>query len=303
MNQIAAMRIFVRVAECLNFTATAKDLGVSTAVVTRNIAALEEHLHTRLINRTTRSVSLTAPGKAYWEACAQLLKQLDSVEDTIASTTKQSAGPLKIAATASYAASELPQLIAAYHLIEPKATFEVSVFESTSPVVSNDFDVCFIAERRLRDSSLVCRALQPLREVVVASPRYIERAGAPLRPEQLERHDILLTSNTSARHWEFRDRSEIRRVPVKPFVSSMTVAATKAALLAGLGIARLPLVLVQSELDEGELRPVLQNYSLNDDNRIVWMVYSSQRLMPVAVRSFIDFVVSRYRATTSKVAA
>jgi DNA-binding transcriptional LysR family regulator len=302
MNQIAAMRIFVRVAECLNFTATAKDLGVSTAVVTRNIAALEEHLHTRLINRTTRSVSLTAPGKAYWEACAQLLKQLDSVEDTIASTTKQSAGPLKIAATAAYAASELPQLIAAYHLVEPNATFEVSVFESTSPVVSNDFDMCFIAERRLRDSSLVCRALQPLREVVVASPRYIERAGAPLRPEQLEHHDILLTTH-SVRHWEFRDRSEIRRVPVKPFVSSMTVAATKAALLAGLGIARLPYVLVQSELEAGELRPVLQNYSLNDDNRIVWMVYSSQRLMPAAVRSFIDFVVSRYRAATSKVAA
>jgi DNA-binding transcriptional LysR family regulator len=303
MNQISAMRIFVRVAECLSFTATAKELGVSTAVVTRNIAALEEHLHTRLINRTTRSVSLTAAGKAYWDASAQLLKQLDSVEDYIASTTKQSAGPLRIASTASYAASELPQIIAAYHLVEPQATFEVSVFESTSPVASNDFDVCFVAERRLRDSSLVCRSLQPLHEVVVASPKYLGRAGTPSRPEQLERHDILLTAHAPMRYWEFRDRAEIRRVSVKPFVSSMTVAATKAALVAGLGIAKLPLALVQAEIDAGELRRVLPNFPLNDDNRIVWLIYSSQRLMPTAVRSFIDFVAHHYRAATSKVAA
>src|ERR1700730_10198312 len=124
MNQLAAMRIFVRVAECLNFTAAAKDLGVSTAVVTRNIAALEEHLHTRLINRTTRSVSLTAPGKAYWDACIQLLNQLDSVEECIASTTGQSTGSLRIASASSYAICELPHIIADYHRVEPKVTFE-----------------------------------------------------------------------------------------------------------------------------------------------------------------------------------
>src|ERR1700692_1574249 len=168
MNQLAAMRIFVRVAECLNFTSAARDLGVSTAVVTRNVAALEEHLHTRLINRTTRSVALTAPGKVYWDTCIQLLSQLDSVEESIASTTGQSAGSLRIASASSFAISELPHILSDYHRVEPKVSFEVSVFESKSPAVSNDFDVCFIAERRLRDSSLVCRALQPFREILVA---------------------------------------------------------------------------------------------------------------------------------------
>jgi DNA-binding transcriptional LysR family regulator len=303
MNQLAAMRIFVRVAEYLNFTAAAKDLGVSTAVVTRNIAAIEEHLQTRLINRTTRSVSLTAPGKAYWEACIQLLNQLDLMEESIASTTGQSAGSLRIASASSYAISELPHIIAEYHRVEPKVTFEVSVFESTSPTASNDFDVGFIAERRLRDSSLVCRSLQPAREILVASPQYLARAGVPSRPEQLDRHDILLTSQTAARFWEFRDRNELRRVPVKPFISGLTVAATKAAVGAGLGIARLPLALIQDELDSGEMRPVLESFSLNDDNRTVWMIYSSQRLMPAAVRSFIDFVALRYRTAPAQVAA
>jgi DNA-binding transcriptional LysR family regulator len=303
MNQLAAMRIFVRVAECLNFTAAAKDLGISTAVVTRNIAALEEHLQTRLINRTTRSVSLTAPGKAYWDACIQLLNQLDSVEESIASTTGQSTGSLRIASASSYAISELPHIIADYHRVEPKVTFEVSVFESTSPASSNDFDVCFIAERRLRDSSLVCRSLQPFREILVASPQYLARVGTPSRPDQLERHDILLASQTAARFWEFRDRNEVRRMPVKPFISGLTVAATKAAVSAGLGIARLPLSLIQEELDSGEMRPVLENFALNDDNRTVWMIYSSQRLMPAAVRSFIDFVASRYRTSPTQVAA
>ncbi len=303
MNQLAAMRIFVRVAEYLNFTAAAKDLGVSTAVVTRNIAAIEEHLQTRLINRTTRSVSLTVPGKAYWEACIQLLNQLDLMEESIASTTGQSAGSLRIASASSYAISELPHIIAEYHRVEPKVTFEVTVFESTSPTASNDFDVGFVAERRLRDSSLVCRSLQPAREILVASPQYLARAGVPSRPEQLDRHDILLTSQTAARFWEFRDRNELRRVPVKPFISGLTVAATKAAVGAGLGIARLPLALIQDELDSGEMRPVLESFSLNDDNRTVWMIYSSQRLMPAAVRSFIDFVALRYRTAPAQVAA
>jgi DNA-binding transcriptional LysR family regulator len=303
MNQLAAMRIFVRVAECLNFTAAAKDVGVSTAVVTRNIAALEEHLHTRLINRTTRSVSLTAAGKAYWDACIQLLNQLDLVEESIASTTGQSTGSLRIASAASYAISELPHIIADYHRVEPRVTFEVSVFESTSPTASNDFDVCFLAERRLRDSSLVCRSLQPFREILVASPQYLARAGMPSRPDQLARHDILLASQSAARFWEFRDRNELRRVPVKPFISGLTLAATKAAIGAGLGIARLPLTLIQDELDSGEMLPVLESFSLNDDNRTVWMIYSSQRLMPATVRSFIDFVASRYRTAPSRVAA
>jgi DNA-binding transcriptional LysR family regulator len=92
-------------------------------------------------------------------------------------------------------------------------------------------------------------------------------------------------------------------VPVKPFLTATTFAATKAALLCGLGIARLPLALVHDEIEAGQLQPILQSFPLADDNRIVWMVYSSQRLMPAAVRRFIDFVVSRYRAGDSRVAA
>jgi DNA-binding transcriptional LysR family regulator len=303
MNQIAAMRIFVKVAEYLNFTATAKELGVSTAVVTRNIAALEEHLHTRLINRTTRSVSLTAPGRTYWDACTQLLKQLDLIDEDIASATNQTTGALKVAVTASYAVTELPRLMAAYHLVEPNVSFEVSAFESMNSVTLSDFDVCFVAERRLRDSSLVCRSLEPFREVVAAAPEYLARSGVPLKPEQLERHDIVLTPNAPARFWEFRDRTDTRRVAVKPLVSTTTVAAAKAAVIAGLGIARLPVSLIRDELDSGQIRPLLDHFPLNDDNRTVWMVYSGQRLMPAAVRSFIDFVASHYRACTAEAAA
>jgi DNA-binding transcriptional LysR family regulator len=170
-------------------------------------------------------------------------------------------------------------------------------------MASHDADVFFVAERRLRDSSLVCRSLEPFPEVIAASPQYLARAGMPSRPEQLERHDIVTLSPSPARFWEFRNRNEVRRVAVKPFLSVTSVAAIKAALMAGLGIARLPLALIQSELTSGELCPLLENFALNDDRPTLWMVYSRQRLMPAAVRSFIDFTASHYRSSASRAAA
>lgn len=297
------MRIFVKAAQCLNFTSAAKELGVSTAVITRGIAALEQHLHTRLVNRTTRSVSLTSAGNAYLDACVPLLDQLDSMDQSIASTTKQPTGGLRIAAASSYAVGDLPQIIAAYHLVEPKVTFEMSVFEDGGSVASNDFDICFFAERRLRDSSLVCRSLRSYRDVIVASPKYLARAGQPVRPEQLERHDVLFSLNAVPRTWEFSDGNGMRRVLVKPFLTTMTLTATKAALNAGVGIARFPAELIDAELRSGALRVILQNYELHEGSRTVWMVYSGQSLMPTAVRSFIDFVTAHYRHASPQIAA
>ncbi|MEA3131910.1 MAG: hypothetical protein QOF46_3705, partial [Paraburkholderia sp.] len=159
MNLVASIRIFTKVAECLNFAEAAKQLGISSSVVTRSLAALEEHLGVRLVNRTTRRVSLTETGRLYWERCIELLRQLDAMEECIAFAVGQPLGSLRVAASSLYATTDLPEVLAAYRAREPRMCFELTVFDNMSDVAANEFDVCFSAERRLRDSSLVCRPL------------------------------------------------------------------------------------------------------------------------------------------------
>ena len=299
MNVLAAMRIFAKVAESLNFAAAAKQLGVSSAVVTRGVAMLETHLNTRLLNRSTRGVSFTKAGQAYWQGCAELLTQLDMLEANVSSATRESGGLLKIAAPESLAATDLSDLLTAYRAVEPGVRFELTVFESMQDLGDNNHDVWFSAERRLRDSSLVCRPLAQFRDVVVAAPAYLARRDPPGVPKDLRDHDVLLVSDILTRHWDFSDAHSSQRVDVRPIFSSSNLMAVKRAALAGLGIARLPRPLIESQLHAGALNLLLNGFDVKGDARTVWMLYSGRHYMTQCVRSFVDFVVAHYRGLES----
>jgi DNA-binding transcriptional LysR family regulator len=299
MNQLASIRIFSKVAESLNFAEAAKQLGISSSVVTRSIAALEQHLNIRLINRTTRRVSLTAAGEMYRRGCIEVLKQLEVMDESIAFATSQPIGPLKIASSSSYASTDLPDVLAAYRTEEPRTNFDLAVFENMTDVALTDFDVCFSAERRLRDSSLICRPLARTRDVIVASPDYLFRHHAPRTPNDLAQHDVLIASDAPSRYWEFRDANGTQRVAVKPVINAQSPQVVKRAVQAGLGIARLSRSLVKDELAAGTLTPVLGEFALDGDERTLWIVYSGQQHMTLAVRRFVDFVVAHYRQHTS----
>lgn len=295
MNQLASIRIFAKVGESRNFAEAAKQLGISNSVVTRSIATLEQHLSVRLVNRTTRRVALTPAGQAYWQGCVEVLKQLDMMAETIASTTTQPVGSLKIAASSCYAGTDLPEVLAAYHADEPRTDFELTVFDNMSEVTATDFDVCFTAERRLRDSSLVCRPLTQTQDIIVAAPAYLARHPPLNVPEDLASHNVLLASDAPSRYWEFRDTHGTHRVAVKPILTPQSPFVIKRAVQAGLGIARLPSSIIKDELSAGTLRPLLREFSLDGDERSVCILYSGQPHMAVSVRRFVDFVVARYR--------
>ncbi|KAE8754382.1 LysR family transcriptional regulator [Paraburkholderia madseniana] len=295
MNQLDAMRMFAKVAESLSFAAAAKQLGVSSAVVTRGIATLEAHLNTRLLNRTKRRISLTEAGQAYLQGCTELITQLNMLDASVSSATQESVGSLKIAASEFFAATYLSDLLTAYHAAEPGVRFEMTVFASTQDLDGNDHDVWFSAERRLRDSSLICRPLTQCRDVIVASPTYLARRGPPEVPQNLPDHNVLLASNVATRHWEFRDAHGPRRVAVHPIFTSPNLMAVKRAALAGLGVARLPRPLIESQLRAGALKLLLDCFDLEGDERTMWMLYSGRRYITQRVRSFVDFVVARYR--------
>lgn len=295
MNHLAAMRMFVRVAESLSFLAAAKQLGVSSAVVTRGVAMLEMHLNTRLLNRGKRRISLTDAGQTYWQGCTNLFTQLNMLEASVSSTTQELVGVLKIAASEFFAATDLSYLLNTYRAAEPGVRFELTVFETTRDFGDNNYDVWFSVERRLRDSSLVCRPLMQFRDLIVASPAYLARRGQPEIPQNLPDHDVLLASDIATRHWEFRDAHGSHRVGVHPVFSSTSLMAVRRTALAGLGIARLPRPLIESELHAGALKSLLDCFEVEGGERTTWMLYSGRRYISRRVRSFVDFVVAHYR--------
>ncbi|MGF6837759.1 DNA-binding transcriptional LysR family regulator [Paraburkholderia youngii] len=295
MNQLSAMRMFAKVAESLSFTVAAKELRVSTAMVTRSVATLETHLNLRLLNRTTRNVSLTEAGHEYWQGCRELIRHLETLDANVCSSARETGGSLKVAAHESFAAADLSDLVAGFREIESRVDFELTVFASTQDLAVGTYDVCFVAERRLRDSSLVCRPLTPVRDVIVASPAYLMRKGAPAQPPDLTHHDVLASSQTCMRSWEFSDAYGAQRILLRPILSSSNQLTLIRAAKAGLGIARLPASLISTELEEGALVPLLEGFELENGLRTLWMLYSGHRYMTPRVRRFIDFSVAHYR--------
>jgi DNA-binding transcriptional LysR family regulator len=263
--------------------------------VTRSLATLEEYLGVRLVNRTTRHVSLTGIGLLYWERCIELLRQLDAMDRCIAFAVGQPAGSLRIAASSLYATTDLPEVLASYRALEPHISFELTVFDNISDVTVSEFDVCFSAECRLRDSSLVCRPLAQTRDVIVSSPNYLARRPVPCTPGELSLHDVLVASDAPSRYWEFRDAHGTQRVVVQPIMNIQSPQVVKRAVQAGLGIARLSRSFVRDELANGSLQALLDDTPLCGDERTAWLLYSGKPRMTVALRSFIDFVVEHYR--------
>ncbi|MFM0197833.1 LysR family transcriptional regulator [Paraburkholderia strydomiana] len=295
MDHLTSMRTFMKVAECLNFSAAARHLGVSNAVVTRQVAMLESHLNAKLLNRTTRSVSLTTAGQAYLRGCVEWLNELESMEKCIISAADESVGALKIAYAASFADGDLADVLTEFHLAEPQVRFDLSVFESMQRVTLADFDVCFSVESALRDSAMICRSLAVTRDVIVASPGYVERCGIPERPDDLTQHSILVAGEIPARFWEFDDAHGVNRTLFKPVLRAGSVLAVKRAALSGLGIARLAESLVQTELENRTLVQLLGQFLLKGNERAIWMLYPAHRHIPAALKTFTDFVVSRSR--------
>ncbi|WP_230965268.1 LysR family transcriptional regulator [Burkholderia pseudomultivorans] len=295
MNQLASIRTFVKVAEHRSFAKAAKQLGVSASVVTRSVALLERHLCVQLVNRTTRSMSLTATGELYLQHCTELIGLLESMDACIATATGMPAATLKIAASASFASTDLPRLLAMHRVLEPRTAFDLTVFDSMADVAITDFDVCFGTERRLRDSTLVCRSLARIDDVIVASPDYVARHGAPQTPDELASHDTLLTTEAPGSYWEFGDDHGTYRAVVRPILNAQPPLTVKGAALAGLGIARLPRALVSAELESGTLQALLAHVALRDGARTVWALYAKQSRQTFAVQNFVEFVVAHYR--------
>ncbi len=295
MDTFALIRSFREVAHRGSFSEAAKALGTSKANTSKYVAALEDRFGVRLLNRSTRSVSLTDAGALLLERSEPLLEMAASTREELRNMAAQPSGRLRISMV-SLGDGELTQLLAEYAAQYPKVHLSVDYTNRRVDLVEDAVDVA-IRVGRLEDSDLIVRKLRPIRFALAASPMYWQRHGKPNTPQQLADYQCLIyTQDNSARsghsQWLFEiTPGKISTVNVRGQFDATDGRAHRQFALAGLGITYVPRPIVEDDLASGALVSVLDDYMPRD----VWLmaVYSQRRHNSAALRALLDFLQQR----------
>lgn len=291
MDRIVAMQTFVRVVEAGSFVRAAGQLNQSTTVASRLIAELETHLGTRLLNRTTRSLSLTDAGQAYYERCLALLADLEEAEALVGRQSHTPSGMLRLTAPIAFGAERLAGLLAGFREKYPQVTVDVSLSDRAVDLVEEGFDLALRISQEL-DPSLVARRLTTVRIICCAAPVYVQRAGMPAKPQDLQQHDCLIYTNTARPdEWTFDGPTGRISVKVRGGWHANSGDLLRIAALAGEGIVCQPTFLIGDDLRTGRLVPLLPDYHLPD--LTMYAVYPSRRHLSAKVRALVDYMVGQ----------
>jgi DNA-binding transcriptional LysR family regulator len=294
MDRLQSMRVFAKVVEQGSFARAGQSFDISNAVVTRHVADLEDHLGTRLLNRTTRRLSLTETGHAYLERVLQILQEIDDAEAIASSQSKKPTGTLRIYSHIGFGQLQLGQLLPEYANRYPDVTLDVTLSDRTLDLVEDRFDVGIFTDFQKFDATMIARQLGVSEVLICASPDYVKRHGAPAELEDISRHACLNFSYEQLRHhWPIRGTDgDIVHIPVTGKLMSNNGELLRHCALAGMGIMLRPSFALGDDLASGRLVRLLPEFHLGQ--LTVAMVYPSRRLLSAKVRTFVDFVVQRF---------
>ena len=286
------MAVFAKVVASGSLSAAARDLGLSTAVVSRRLAALESRLGVRLVNRTTRRLALTDEGAAYHEACARILAEIEDADAAATARRVEPQGVLKVALPASFGHKHIAPLVPPFAERYPRIQLVFSLSDRTVNMIEEGYDLA-IRIGALEDSSLAARKLAPNRRVVCASPEYLRLHGTPQTPEELTRHNCLTTTDLQM-NWEYKGPDGKRgSVRVSGHYACDNWEVLREWALAGLGIALKSTWDVRLQLEGGLLVPILPGYDFGTDVAI-YAVYPHRRYLPAKTRVFIDYLAESF---------
>jgi DNA-binding transcriptional LysR family regulator len=289
MDRIEAMQTFVTVADLQGFAPAARKLGLSPPAVTRLIAALEERLGARLLQRTTRKVALTDAGARYLERARRILADIEEAELAAESERTRPVGRLVVSAPVGFGRLHVSPVMSAYLKRYPDVSGELRLEDRIVNLVEDGVDFA-VRVGQLPDSSLVARQVGVMRRIVVASPAYLKAHGEPKTPEALDGHrTIQFGGSALTADWRFRRDGEELRVSVAPrFTSNVADAAIQYAVTGG-GLTRVLAYQAADAIRRGKLKAVLERFEL--PALPVHIVYPTSRLLSAKVRAFIDLVV------------
>lgn len=288
MDRVLTMTVFRRVAELHSFSAAARDLGLSNAAVSKHVALLEDRLRARLLQRTTRSVALTAAGAAYLERCARILDDIAELDQAVMQAQAAPKGLLRVNAPSAFGVQYLAPVMPALLAAHPELEVELSFTDRFVDLVEEAVDVVIRIASQLPDSAtLVAQRLVGVEHRVVAAPGYLERRGVPKRPADLAKHECLVYG-LHASEWTFHGRGTPISVPVSGRYRVDNSLALREAVLAGVGLALMPQFYIDEDIRQGRLRVVLDTVRA----RPAWIhaVYPRQRHLSTKIRVFIEHV-------------
>jgi DNA-binding transcriptional LysR family regulator len=288
MDKLRAMETFVRIVERGSLTAAAEMLRTSLPSVVRTLAALEEDLDVRLLNRTTRRIALTDEGREYFERCKRVLAEVDEAEAALSARRAAPKGRLRVTAPVMFGRLHVAPVATEFIGRHAAVQLELLLLDRVVDLLEEGIDVG-VRIGRLPDSSLVAAPVGETRRVVCASPAYLKRAGTPKSPAELARHRCVNFTGLGTEEW----RLEKDRIPISPVFTSNQIDAALDACLDGVGIGQFLCYQVQALLDAGRLKRVLGEFE--PAALPIHVIYPHARLLSSNVRAFVDWTVPRLR--------
>ena len=291
MDRLTSLNVFVAVAESGGFSAAARRLNMSTTMVSNHVRSLEEGLGARLMNRTTRKVSLTEVGRTYFSRASQILADLEEADAAAGALQSAPRGTLRLHTSASIVRFVAP-VIAEFLALNPDVAVDHAVGENMVDLVEEGFDLA-IRTTLPPDSSLIVRRLTSWRHILCCAPSYLEKRAAPEHPSDLVRHNCLrYTYYPYADGWHFTGPDgETIAVPVSGNLSSSSAEALRFFLLKGEGLLLAPRFLIGDELDTGKLVTLMPDY--RPVEMAINAIYPHRRFVSAKVRGFIDLLAER----------
>jgi DNA-binding transcriptional LysR family regulator len=291
MDILAGMKVFVAVVDAGSFAAAADRLGMSRAMASKHVSNLEDHLGTRLLNRTTRRLSLTESGAAFYERSVQVISDVAEAEQVAGRMAAVPRGILKMTMPLAYGQHRLGPVLAGYVSAYPEVKLDISLSDRKADLIDEGFDLA-IRIGALPESGLIARKLGSERSVVCGSPVYLERHGVPQTPRDLADHACLGYSLThGGEEWRLEGQSGRVAVPSAGPIKADNGDMLRLAALSGAGLIFQPLFIVADDLRAGRLVHVLPDYTSHELG--IYAMYPSRKHLSAKVRTFVDFLVSQ----------
>jgi DNA-binding transcriptional LysR family regulator len=290
MDTLTRMRTFVEVVDAGGFSAAARKLGRSKALISKYVKELEDELGTRLMNRTTRRLSLTELGQAYYRDAGEILQRVDDLQDMVRDRHGEPTGLLRVTAPRTAGDGLVGQAVMEFVAAHPAIRLDLLLDDRFVDLVDEGFD-CAIRITELQDSSLIARKLSDYRFVVAVRPDVAAAVGRPLVPADLSDLPCVIDSNLRSRFtWRFAAGGVRQTVQVGGRAQVNSPTAVRLAVLAGLGYGCVPWTMVRQDIEAGRLEVVLADYELTTAG--VYIVYPHRRHLSAKIRAFVDYMVA-----------
>jgi len=293
INKLVAMQVFVQIVESGSLTKAANELNTSLPTVVRTLAALEEHLDIRLMNRTTRKITITEEGQRYLQRCRRILYEIEQSELEISAQQKVPSGKLKITASVMYGSTYIAPLVAKFLREHPQITIELILSDKNINLVEEGIDVA-VRIGSLEDSNMVAKKVGSVRRMICATPKLLNEIDAINQPKDLGNAPcILFTGLSHGNNWHLHQGEKILSIPVKGPLICNNITSALNVVKEGLGLGMFLSYQVEQELADGELCLVLEEYE--PPQLDVNIVYSHAKLMSTRVRYFVDWLTHELR--------